>query len=139
MRNDSLLRLADSNDAEAIFTFNRGIEREALRIQPNGLLANSQHPSEFGSKLAHPMVTTDFSESQLEIITPVHTSSEEILTELQKLHQHVYQGLSSELLWPGSMPCILPADQDIPLANYGDSNLGRLKTIYRNGLGLRYG
>ena len=139
MRNDSLFRLADSNDAEAIFTFNRGIEREALRIQPNGLLANTEHPTEFGSKLAHPLVTTDFSESQLEIITPVHTSSVEVLAELEKIHQHVYRGLPAELLWPGSMPCVLPADEAIPLAYYGDSNLGRLKTTYRNGLGLRYG
>ncbi|MBT5204431.1 MAG: glutamate--cysteine ligase [Gammaproteobacteria bacterium] len=139
MRNDRLFRLADSNDAEAIFTFNRGIEREALRIQPSGLLADTAHPAEFGSKLAHSLVTTDFSESQLEIITPVHTSSEQVLTKLEKIHQHVYQGLESELLWPGSMPCILPADETIPLAYYGDSNLGRLKTTYRNGLGLRYG
>lgn len=122
-----------------LLVFNRGIEREALRVAPDGALAASPHPAAFGSKLTHPQITTDFSEAQLELITGVHQSREALLEELDLVHRAVCQALGEERLWPASMPCRLPADAAIPLAQYGVSNLGRLKTCYRSGLGLRYG
>ena len=42
-------------------------------------------------------------------------------------------------MWPASMPCRIPDDDEIPLARYGSSNVGQMKTIYRRGLGYRYG
>ncbi len=119
--------------------FNRGIEREALRVTPSGSLALTPHPAFLGSKLTHPLITTDFCESQLELITGVHQKSEDVLGQLLDTHRFVYSGLSEELIWSASMPCVLQKGDEIPLAYYGESNLGRLKTTYRNGLGHRYG
>ena len=104
-----------------------------------GGLAQTPHPDYLGSKLCHPMITTDFSEAQLELITPVSSSIEESLSTLQRIHRFVYSGLQDELLWSASMPCVVPDSDKIPLAQYGSSNLGKLKTTYRNGLGHRYG
>ena len=120
-------------------TFNRGIEREALRVDASGKLALTPHPLFLGSKLTHPTITTDFSESQLELITPVAHSADQALTLLNDVHRFVYSGLNDEVLWSASMPCVLRDDPNIPLAQYGTSNLGRLKTTYRNGLSTRYG
>ncbi len=126
-------------DKPELLTFNRGIEREALRVNLAGNLAATPHPAFLGSKLTHPKVTTDFSEAQLELITPVHTSPGAALDELLAIHGYIYQGLEDEVLWSASMPCMLQDNDAIPVAYYGDSNLGRLKTTYRNGLGYRYG
>lgn len=120
----------------------RGIEKEGLRMQPDGYLAQTPHPESLGSKLTHPYITTDYSESLLELITSPKSTVAETLSMLRELHVLVYQSLeeSGELMWPLSMPCMLLSDDnDIPLANYGSSNVGRLKTLYRSGLGVRYG
>ncbi len=129
----------NAEDKKSLLTFNRGIEREALRVTPGGKLADTPHPEMFGSKLTHPLVTTDFSEAQLELITPVFSSPESALEKLDEVHRYVYSGVNEEILWSASMPCVLEDDASIPLAYYGDSNLGRLKTTYRSGLGHRYG
>ncbi|MGH8742595.1 MAG: glutamate--cysteine ligase, partial [Burkholderiales bacterium] len=91
------------------------------------------------SPLTHAHITTDFSESQLELITGARTRVEETLQELVHIHQAVYQAIGSEVLWCASMPCNLPGDDAIPLGQYGSSNVGRAKTVYRTGLGYRYG
>ena len=120
----------------------RGIEKESLRALPDGRLALTPHPLALGSALTHPHITTDFSESQLELITGVHADVEAALTELREVHQSVYQVLQAEgqeRLWVGSMPCGLPTDETIPLGRYGHSNVGRAKSVYRMGLGQRYG
>jgi glutamate--cysteine ligase len=118
---------------------NRGIEKESLRVRPDGKLATTPHPVALGSALTHPHITTDFSESQLELITGVHASAEACLEELAQIHQVVYRAIGDELLWSASMPCGLPADNAIPLGQYGTSNVGRAKTVYRTGLSYRYG
>ena len=117
----------------------RGIEKEGLRVRPDGALADTPHPQGLGSALTHPHITTDFSESQLELITGVHTGVEACLAELTQLHQVVLRQLGDELIWCASMPCKLPDDDLIPLARYGNSNIGRMKTVYRQGLAHRYG
>src|SRR3990172_157474 len=117
----------------------RGIEKESLRVQPDGALAATPHPAALGSALTHPHIATDFSESQLELITGVHTGIESCLEELTRIHQVVYRAIGEELLWCASMPCGLPAEDAIPIGRYGSSNLGRAKTIYRIGLSHRYG
>jgi len=103
------------------------------------MLVDTPYPSVFGSALTHPHITTDFSESQLELITGVHTDIEQCLAQLTEIHQVVYRHIGDELLWCTSMPCALPADDDIPVGQYGKSNLGRAKTVYRQGLAHRYG
>ena len=120
----------------------RGIEKESLRAQPDGELALTPHPAALGSPLTHPHITTDFSESQLELVTGAHPSVEATLAELTEIHQFVYHELAAlgdEMLWVSSMPCGLPTDETIPLGRYGTSNVGRAKSVYRMGLGHRYG
>ncbi|MBT4161374.1 MAG: glutamate--cysteine ligase [Gammaproteobacteria bacterium] len=134
-----LLNNLDKAQRSHLLTFNHGIEREALRVTPSGSLALTDHPGFLGSKLTHPKITTDFSESQLELITPVHRSAQAALEDLDLVHRYIYTGLDDEILWSASMPCVLQTDEEIPLAHYGTSNLGRLKTTYRSGLGCRYG
>ncbi len=123
----------------ALAGIRRGIEKESLRAHPDGTLALSVHPKTLGSALMHPHITTDFSESQLEFITGVHAGAGACLDELTQIHQFVYRQIGDELLWVGSMPCDLPVDETIPIAVYGSSNVGRAKSVYRMGLGHRYG
>ena len=116
-----------------------GIEKESLRVRPDGRLSSVPHPAALGSALTHPHVTTDFSESQLELITSPQPGAEACLAELTQIHQVVCSAIGEELLWGSSMPCGLPADDAIPIGQYGSSNIGRAKTVYRTGLANRYG
>lgn len=125
-------------------TFNgilRGLEKESLRITPEGKLAQTGHSQGLGSALKHPYITTDYSEALLEFITEPFNSIPALLKQLDDIHRFTYQELAktNERLWPASMPCELPEDDQIPVALYGSSNSGTMKTIYRLGLGHRYG
>jgi glutamate--cysteine ligase len=134
---DQRLKALKSADLAQI---RRGIEKESLRVHPDGSLALTPHPAALGSALTHVNITTDFSESQLELITAVHPDVDACLQELTRIHQFVYRALGdAELLWCSSMPCKLPDDDEIPIADYGASNVARLKAIYRMGLSYRYG
>jgi glutamate--cysteine ligase len=127
---------------DALTGMRRGIEKESLRARPDAGLALTPHPAALGSALTHPHITTDFSESQLELVTGAHASIEGCLGELTQIHQAVYQVMQAagdELLWVSSMPCELPTDETIPIGRYGNSNVGRAKSVYRMGLGHRYG
>jgi glutamate--cysteine ligase len=117
----------------------RGIEKESLRVSPSGHIANSPHPEALGSALTHPSITTDYSEALLEFITAPSCSIDEVLTELDDIHRFTYRHIGEELLWASSMPCQLGADDQIPIAEYGCSNIGVMKRVYRLGLGHRYG
>jgi glutamate--cysteine ligase len=117
----------------------RGLEKESLRASPSGALAMTPHPAALGSALTHPHVTTDFSESQLELITGVHKSVQDCTDELLRIQQFTMRALGDEMMWVSSMPCGLPADDAIPVGQYGDSNVGKAKSVYRVGLGHRYG
>jgi glutamate--cysteine ligase len=125
--------------AERLKGMRRGIEKESLRAQPAGTLALTPHPAALGSALANPNITTDFSESQIEIVTGVHAGVESCLEELAQIHKFVYRAIGDEMLWVASMPCGLPPDETIPIGHYGTSNVGRAKSVYRMGLGHRYG
>jgi glutamate--cysteine ligase len=117
----------------------RGIEKESLRATGEGALALTPHPQALGSALTHPHITTDYSEAQVELITGVHETPETCLEELLHIHQFTYRALGEEMLWVSSMPCNLPADENIPIGRYGSSNVGRAKSVYRMGLAHRYG
>jgi glutamate--cysteine ligase len=117
----------------------RGIEKESLRSKPDGALAMTPHPVDLGSALTHPHITTDFSESQVELITGVHAGVQACIDELRDVQKFTLQFMGDGLLWVSSMPCKLPADDAIPLGQYGSSNVGLAKTVYRSGLGYRYG
>ncbi len=117
----------------------RGIERETLRVRPNGDLAHTPHPAGWGSALTHPEITTDYAETLAEFITPAEADIATTLEKLDGIHRFAYSKLGDELLWSQSMPCHLPPEEDIEIAWYGKSNMGMLKHVYRRGLALRYG
>ena len=118
----------------------RGIEKESLRISPQGHISLGAHPQALGSALTNPYITTDFAEALLEFITPAYTDIDECLEVLENVHQFSLRNLEEdELLWVASMPCPLSADADINIAEYGSSNIGRMKNLYRRGLHNRYG
>lgn len=118
---------------------NRGIERETLRITPEGQLSVTPFPHSIGAALTHRWITTDFAESMLEFITPVNQNIDETLSFLSDLHRYSMNEIGDELMWPLSMPCYLAKEDDIVLAQYGTSNVGKMKTLYRKGLKTRYG
>ncbi|MGB5259156.1 MAG: glutamate--cysteine ligase, partial [Gammaproteobacteria bacterium] len=116
-----------------------GLEKESLRVGPDGAIAQTAHPASLGSALMHPWITTDYSEALLEFITPPLDSPLEALAFLREVQHFVYRKLDDELLWSASMPCVVEGEERIPLARYGSSNIGQMKTVYRRGLGHRYG
>ena len=118
----------------------RGVEKESLRVaQDNATLAQTRHPAALGSALTHPYITTDYSEALLEFITPASVSIDATEQALANLHRFTAQQLQGELLWNASMPCVVSGDNGIPIAQFGESNVGQMKRIYRNGLSVRYG
>lgn len=134
-----LALLRGTDKAPLLTGITRGIEKESLRVQVNGKLATTAHPTALGSALTHPSITTDYSEALLEFITAPSSSISQVLSELEEIHRFTYQHIGDELLWVSSMPCQLGDDSSIPLAEYGTSNIGIMKNVYRVGLGNRYG
>ncbi len=116
-----------------------GLEKECLRVDKQGKLSQQPHPSALGSALTNPYITTDYSEALLEFITPPLQSADEALAFMHKIHRFVYSNIGKEYLWGASMPCVVEGENSIPIAQYGHSNLGNMKTVYRRGLGHRYG
>ena len=116
-----------------------GLEKEALRVTPDGAIAETPHPRGLGSALTHAHITTDFSEALIELITPPFPDVRQTLDFLERLHAFAYAHLDRELLWATSMPCSLRGDESIPIAEYGSSNVGMMKHVYRRGLSHRYG
>ena len=117
----------------------RGIERESLRIDGAGAISQATHPEKLGSPLTNKDITTDFAEALVELVTPTFNSAEGLFNHLSDLHHFLYASMGDELLWNFSMPCAFGSESDIRLAEYGNSNTGMLKHIYRKGLRLRYG
>ncbi|HAS79845.1 MAG TPA: bifunctional glutamate--cysteine ligase GshA/glutathione synthetase GshB [Fusobacteriaceae bacterium] len=118
---------------------NFGIEKENVRVDPNGHLAMTKHPKVFGDKLKNPYITTDFSESQVEIITPSLDTIEETYDFLDSLHDIVSLELKDELLWPQSTPPSLPNEVDIPVSQFDETPEGHKAQNYRDYLSKKYG
>lgn len=118
----------------------KGLEKESLRITTSGSIAQTPHPYAWGAPLTHPFITTDYSEALPEFITPAFADVRTTVGFLEDIHRFLYQHLAQdELLWSSSMPCAVSDDSSIPIAEYGTSNIGRMKHIYRVGLDYRYG
>ncbi len=115
-----------------------GLEKEHVRSTRDGHLSMTSHPEALGNKADHPFITTDFSESQVEMITPPMGSVKEAHGFMKTLHQIVVQALpQNEILWMQSMPPILPDESEIPVAQFDGSS--RFKTEYRERLSSIYG
>ena len=117
----------------------KGLEKESLRVAPDGGIAQTTHPAALGAALTHPYITTDYSEALIELITPPFSESAKALNFLREVQKFVCSRLDKEILWGTSMPCVLAGGENIPIARYGSSNQGIMKTVYRRGLGHRYG
>ena len=135
----SLDEIKKSKATSELNFINRGIEKESLRVDSSGKISQKSHPKGLGSALTNPFITTDFSEALMELVTPTFNSAAECLKFLSDLHVFVNQNLEEESLWPLSMPCSIDSEDEIPIGEYGTSNQGMMKTIYRRGLSNRYG
>jgi glutamate--cysteine ligase len=134
-----LAGLINSGERGVLRGGRKGVEKESLRVSPDGVIARTRHPQSLGAPLTNEHITTDFSESLIELVTPPFGETWELLQYLCDIHQFVYRHLEDELLWSTSMPSAIDGDASIPLAQFGNSNVGRMKTVYRHGLGVRYG
>ena len=134
-----LAGLINSGERAVLRGGRKGVEKESLRVAPDGVIAQTRHPQALGAPLTNEHITTDFSESLIELVSPPFGETWELLQYLCDIHQFVYRHLGDELLWATSMPCAIDGDASIPLAQFGNSNVGRMKTVYRHGLGVRYG
>lgn len=131
--------LQKSNTIKALKGSLIGIEKESLRVNQDGSIAQTPHPQTLGAALTNPYITTDYSEALIELITPPLSSVKKTLSFIEGLHTFAYKRLNQEILWATSMPCVVKGESFIPVAQYGSSNMGKMKTVYREGLGHRYG
>ena len=136
---EDLTKKVFNSDAKDILAFGKfGIEKESLRVSQS-TISRKQHQESMGSPLCHRYITTDFSEAQLELITPPLIDKKKGLNFLENIHHFVSHKIEDEIIWPFSMPPFIKSDADIPIASYGSSNLALFKMAYRNGLSHRYG
>lgn len=136
---ERLQRLVDESSEPLTRGSLIGIEKESLRVTADGDVAQSPHPAALGSALTNRCITTDFSEALLEFITPPCKTVSEAVQCMCDIHRFVYANLGDELLWASSMPCKVAGDASVPIAEYGSSNVGTMKNVYRRGLSHRYG
>ncbi|HMI76862.1 MAG TPA: glutamate--cysteine ligase [Buchnera sp. (in: enterobacteria)] len=127
------------SNADVFKNISRGIERETLRINKNGNMSDKNHPYMLGSALTNKWITTDFSENLLEFVTPTNTNIDYILSFLSDLHHYTITNIHNEHLWPFSFPNKIYTQESIRIAQYGISNIGQMKMLYRKGLKYRYG
>jgi glutamate--cysteine ligase len=118
---------------------NYGIERESLRVNNKGELSQINHPSVFGDKVDNNYITTDFAESQIEVITPPFKKVEETYNFANSLYDIVAMEIGDEYLWPQSMPSIVPSDDKIRVSEYGTNSKGKEAKLYREKLIEKYG
>jgi glutamate--cysteine ligase len=135
----SIARLREKSQASTLRESRIGLEKESLRVNREGHIAQTPHPRALGSALTHPYITTDFSEALLEFVTPPFSDARETLQFLDHVHKFSYRHLDPEVLWCASMPCMVRGDDSVPIADYGRSNVGLMKQVYRRGLSHRYG
>ena len=131
-------KVCSGNEKDILALGKFGIEKESLRVFQSKI-SGTQHQESMGSPLCHRYITTDFSEAQLELITPPLIDKQKGLNFLENIHHFVSHNIGNEIIWPLSMPPVIQSDAEIPIASYGSSNLGLFKTTYRNGLSHRYG
>ncbi|MBL0954560.1 MAG: glutamate--cysteine ligase [Leptospira sp.] len=136
---NSTVSLFSKEYKDCLLSAKHGLERESVRVDEKAFYSQSPHPKSLGSSLTHPLIKTDFAEAQIEYATNIHKTIPDALNELTELHAFTAKNLGNEYLWPFSMPPVLPKENKIEVGQYGTSNEGRKKTIYRNGLGHRYG
>lgn len=114
-----------------------GVEREGQRVTLDGALATTDHPACLGNRSYNPYIQTDFSETQMELITPVADSLDDLFDYLEAIHDVAWRSIpKNEQLWPLSMPPELPEkDEDIMIAKLSAHE----DVLYRRYLAREYG
>lgn len=130
--------IKEHNLVAFLFEGKFGLEKENVRVTKEGHLSLKEHPLTFGDKSKNPFITTDFSESQIELITPPMASIEEAYNLLDTLNNIVTLNLDNEYLWPQSLPPILPNEEDIPIAKFSKDAYDE-NHEYRKKLAEKYG
>lgn len=136
---EARLELLSESAQRELLNISRGIEKEGLRADSSHFISQTNHPEVLGHTLTHSQITTDYSEALMELITPVSQTVDQLMKDLSDVHCFVQSHLGEEVLWSGSMPCKIDGNDSIRIAEFGDSNLGKLKHVYRKGLDARYG
>ena len=136
---DRLSKIQSNGATKLLKNSLTGLEKESLRVTQEGNISPKPHPEVLGSALKNPWITTDYGEAMLELITPPCDRAHRSLDFLLDVETFVYQHLDKELLWTTSMPCVIRGEDDITIAQYGSSNAGKMKSVYRQGLANRYG
>ena len=116
-----------------------GVEKESKRVDLSGNLAKTDHPKSISLRDDHPYIQRDFSELQMEIITPVTETLEELFDYLAAIHDVAYRSMGeNEMLWPLSMPPQLPEkDEDIVIAKLKSAENVRYRQSLSNSYGRR--
>ena len=136
----SLLKIIESAKLnDSLFEGNFGIERENIRVDTKGIIAETKHPEVFGDKLDNPYITVDFAESQIELITPALKGIPDVYNFLENLHDIVSLELKDEYLWPQSTPPNIIDEDHIAVADFEDNNAGKHASDYRKHLVDTYG
>ncbi|PWX65314.1 bifunctional glutamate--cysteine ligase GshA/glutathione synthetase GshB [Clostridium perfringens] len=133
-----LLKIIKDESLEDYFIkANFGLEKENVRVTESGNLALTPHPKAFGDREKNAYIKTDFSESQLEMVTPVCNTLEEVYSFICNLNKVVSLEImkNGEFLWPQSNPPILPREEEIPIAKLSN----REDELYRENLSYKYG
>ena len=133
-----LLKIIKDESLEDYFIkANFGLEKENVRVTERGNLALTPHPKAFGDREKNAYIKTDFSESQLEMVTPVCNTLEEVYSFICNLNKVVSLEImkNGEFLWPQSNPPILPREEEIPIAKLSN----REDELYRENLSYKYG
>ncbi|MFC6465385.1 bifunctional glutamate--cysteine ligase GshA/glutathione synthetase GshB [Marinilactibacillus sp. GCM10026970] len=113
-----------------------GIEKEGIRVDEEQRLSLEDHPAVFGDRSYHPYIQTDFSEAQLEVVTPPMTSLDEAFKWMKALNDVTQRSVrDSEYVWPFSMPAVLPDTKQIPIVRVSDQS----EVAYREKLAKKYG
>ncbi|MCI5650492.1 MAG: hypothetical protein MR332_13905 [Fusicatenibacter sp.] len=132
----SMLHVNDEKVRTLLLEGNFGLEKESLRIMPNGHMAYTPNPFP-GNK----HIVRDFCENQTEINTPVLPSAKAAVDSLWDYTRQIQRTLAAlpnrELLWPFSNPPLIQNEADIPVAQFTGERTG--KTTYREYLSDRYG
>ncbi|WP_270550420.1 bifunctional glutamate--cysteine ligase GshA/glutathione synthetase GshB [Clostridium perfringens] len=135
---NGLLKIIKDEGLEDYFIkANFGLEKENVRVTERGNLALTPHPKAFGDRENNPYIKTDFSESQLEMVTPICNTLEEVYSFICNLNKVVSLEImkNGEFLWPQSNPPILPREEEISIAKLSN----REDELYRENLSYKYG
>lgn len=133
MYNNLLHLISDNKLNRKLLRSGFGLEKENLRVDSKGRLALTKHPKIFDEN--NPYIKRDFSESQVEMVTPICNSIDEVYDFMENLHNIVSTSLENEYLWPQSNPPIIPSDDEIPVAMLKNKD----EVKYRQGLIAKYG